>query len=229
MSEAKESYQIKIYKIVNTINDEFYIGSTKNELRVRLSQHRADCVRKPNRNMLYEMMNQYDKKECFRIILIKIVNVNSNAEQVQFEQKYIDELKPTLNKYNASGRKCEHDRIRSRCKDCGGSQICEHNRERSHCKDCGGSQICEHNRERSQCKDCGGASICEHDRRKSQCKDCGGSQICEHNRERSKCKECSSVFCESCNETYSKGHWNQHCKSKKHQSNVSHTHLPNRL
>lgn len=32
----------------------------------------------------------------------------------------------------------------------------EHNKRKSRCKDCGGSEICEHNRLRSQCKDCGG-------------------------------------------------------------------------
>ena len=44
---------------------------------------------------------------------------------------------------------CEHHRVRSRCKDCGGSSICEHRRQRSKCKDCGGSGICEHQRRRS--------------------------------------------------------------------------------
>jgi len=92
---------------------------------------------------------------------------------------------------------CEHNRIRSQCKDCGGASICEHNRHRSRCKECGGGSICEHNRIRSKCKDCGGASICEHNRERSKCKDCGGSQICEHNRERSKCKDCGgSSICE---------------------------------
>ena len=50
--------------------------------------------------------------------------------------------------------RCEHGRQRSRCKDCGGSQICEHNRNRSVCKECGGSQICEHGRMRSTCMSC---------------------------------------------------------------------------
>ena len=68
--------------------------------------------------------------------------------------------------------KCEHNRIKSRCKDCGGGSICEHNRIKSTCKDCGGSSICEHNRIKSQCKDCGGSSICEHNRIKSTCKYC---------------------------------------------------------
>ena len=92
---------------------------------------------------------------------------------------------------------CEHNRIRSQCKECGGASICEHNRKRSKCKECGGASICEHNRERSKCKECGGSQICEHNRRRSRCKECGGASICEHNRERSQCKECGgSQICE---------------------------------
>jgi ribosomal protein L20 len=118
MSESEEIYQVKIYKIVNTINNEFYIGSTKHILKSRLQNHRKDCVKYPTRNMLYEMMNQYDKKECFRIVLIEMVNVSSRAEQNKYEQKYINELKPTLNKINASGQKCIHNRIKNNCKEC---------------------------------------------------------------------------------------------------------------
>ena len=72
----------------------------------------------------------------------------------------------------------------------GGKGRCEHQRERSKCKDCGGSGICEHQRVRSTCKDCGGGSFCEHQRRRSTCKDCGGGSICQHQRVRSKCKDC---------------------------------------
>ena len=86
--------------------------------------------------------------------------------------------------------KCEHKRVKSKCKDCGGSAICEHQRQKSQCKDCGGASICEHNRRKSRCKDCGGASICEHNRQKPTCKDCGGSAICEHNMRKTTCKEC---------------------------------------
>ena len=39
------------------------------------------------------------------------------------------------------------------------SSKCEHNRRRNLCKDCGGSSICEHNRIRNQCKDCGGFGV----------------------------------------------------------------------
>jgi len=94
-------------------------------------------------------------------------------------------------------KRCEHGRVRSRCKDCGGGSVCEHGRQRSSCKDCGGSGICEHGRERSRCKDCGGSGICEHGRQRSRCKDCGGSSICEHGRQKSRCKDCGgSSICE---------------------------------
>jgi hypothetical protein len=90
-------------------------------------------------------------------------------------------------------KKCEHNRQKSKCKPCGGSQICEHNKIKSECKHCGGASICEHNRVKRQCKDCKGSQICEHNKRKSICKSCGGSSICEHNKEKSKCKTCGGV------------------------------------
>ena len=111
-------------------------------------------------------------------------------------ERYLDN-KGQIAIWNGKGWRCEHGRVRSTCKECGGSQICEHGRRRSQCKECGGGSICEHGRVRRQCKECGGASICEHGRQRSQCKDCGGSQICEHGRVRSVCKECGgSQICE---------------------------------
>ena len=86
--------------------------------------------------------------------------------------------------------KCEQGRQRSKCKDCGGSEVCEHNKRKSQCKDCGGSQICEHNKRRSHCKDCGRGHICEHNKRRSRCKDCTGGEVCEHNKIKSISKDC---------------------------------------
>ena len=88
------------------------------------------------------------------------------------------------------GSMCEHNKRRFVCKECGGNGICEHNKVRSICKACGGSDICEHGRARSHCKECGGGSICEHNKLRSRCKECGGGSICEHNRDRFHCKEC---------------------------------------
>ena len=94
-------------------------------------------------------------------------------------------------------KKCEHDKIKQQCKECGGASICEHNKFKSQCKECGGSSLCQHNKQKSKCKECGGSSICEHNIQKSQCKKCGGASICEHNKFKSTCKECGGVsICE---------------------------------
>ena len=98
---------------------------------------------------------------------------------------------------SVGGSICEHNRVRSRCKECSGGEMCEHSRRHSQCKECGGSEICKHNRVRSRCKECGGSQICEHNRQRSQCKKCGGGNICEHNRQRCQCKPCGGVsICE---------------------------------
>uniref|UniRef100_A0A0G4HIY3 CBM20 domain-containing protein n=1 Tax=Chromera velia CCMP2878 TaxID=1169474 RepID=A0A0G4HIY3_9ALVE len=103
---------------------------------------------------------------------------------------------------------CEHGRQRHQCKDCGGKGICEHGRQRHTCKECGGKSLCEHGRQRSKCKECGGKGICAHGRPRHQCKDCGGTSICEHGRRRCQCKECGGksicehgrqrYFCKDC-------------------------------
>jgi len=87
-------------------------------------------------------------------------------------------------------RQCEHGKQRSRCNECGGSQICKHGKRKSRCKECGGSEICKHGKRREICKECDGSQICEHGKQKSQCKECGGNQICEHSLQRSRCKKC---------------------------------------
>ena len=47
---------------------------------------------------------------------------------------------------------CEHGvKYRSNCKVC---SACPHGKWRSKCKECGGSQICEHGRIRYRCKEC---------------------------------------------------------------------------
>ena len=96
---------------------------------------------------------------------------------------------------------CEHNRQRSRCRDCGGIAVCPHGREARRCRDCGGVDLCEHLREKHRCKDCHpGRPLpgnCEHNRRKSLCKECGGAGICEHNRIRTRCTECGGpAICE---------------------------------
>ncbi len=87
-------------------------------------------------------------------------------------------------------KKCIHDKMKSRCRECEGSSFCIHSRRKSRCKDCNGSEICSHGKVKSSCKDCKGTSICIHYKQKSQCKECNGASICEHDKVRSRCKDC---------------------------------------
>jgi hypothetical protein len=112
-------------------------------------------------------------------------DIKSNGLHRKTCKRCLERNKELFNK-----NKCEHNKAKSICKDCGGIQICKHNKLKAQCKECGSSQICEHNRLRSRCKDCKGGSICIHNNTKSTCKDCGGSQVCEHNRIKAQCKQC---------------------------------------
>jgi hypothetical protein len=93
--------------------------------------------------------------------------------------------------------KCEHNKNKRFCKECGGSAICQHNKSKYHCRECGGSAFCKHGRTKSTCKECGGVSICEHGRIKRNCRECGGSAFCEHSKIKLACRECGgSQICE---------------------------------
>ena len=69
-------------------------------------------------------------------------------------------------------KKCEHDKLKQNCRECGGSAFCEHNKFKWSCRECGGSSICEHNKFRQTCRKCGGNGICEHDKFKYACAEC---------------------------------------------------------
>ena len=131
-----------------------------------------------------------------------------NTEQNVFEEVLL--CKPVT-----IVKKCEHGKRKTRCVECGGSEICIHNKRRSRCVDCGGgeicehkiirancinckgSQVCEHNKIRPRCVACKGSQVCEHNKIKSRCVTCGGSQICIHKKKKSDCRDCNgSSFCE---------------------------------
>lgn len=87
--------------------------------------------------------------------------------------------------------KCPHNKLKTKCIECGGGSICEHKKQKIYCKDCGGKAICEHNRVKYSCKECKGSAICEHNKRKRLCFDCNGSGICQHNKRIDNCKFCN--------------------------------------
>ena len=142
------------------------------------------------------MTSIQERKKCNKCkvnLLFKEFKPKRNGELTKRCIKCLD-----YQKHWQLKNKCEHNRQKSICKECGGASICEHNREKRICKECSGSSICEHNRIKYRCKECPNApGLCEHNRQKSQCKECGGSSICEHNRQKRTCKECGgSSICE---------------------------------
>jgi group I intron endonuclease len=85
----------KIYKIINSLNDEFYVGSTCNQLSNRMAGHR-NKARKDNATKIYSFMRDIGINN-FKIILIEVYNCESIEQLRAREQYWIDELKPSLN------------------------------------------------------------------------------------------------------------------------------------
>lgn len=92
--------------------------------------------------------------------------------------------------------KCEHNKEKSRCRLCNGSQFCIHDKNKQYCKLCHGTQICVHNNFKQDCKLCRGSQICHHNKQKKYCVLCHGSQVCIHNKNKQYCKLCGgSAYC----------------------------------
>ncbi len=92
----------KIYKIINDINNDIYIGSTIQKLNKRMQGHRSHSrneERRPNAK-LYKLMRELGC-DHFKIILIESFNCKNKEELIAREQNHIDLLKPELNTYNA--------------------------------------------------------------------------------------------------------------------------------
>lgn len=119
-----------IYKLVNDVDDLFYVGSTCMPLAKRKSEHKAMTKQKPDRPV-YKHLNEIGW-DYVKIILIEKWACDDKYELEKRERKWIEDLNAQLNK-----------RVPTR------SQICEeHGKRRSQCKDCGGSQICIHGKHR---------------------------------------------------------------------------------
>ena len=90
---------IAVYKIVNTVTGDFYIGSSKNVMR-RWTGHKSPSTWKkcPN-SPLYQDMQEYGVDK-FRFQILAPV-MEEYLKQV--EQEFIELLKPTYNNYNAKG------------------------------------------------------------------------------------------------------------------------------
>ena len=88
-----------IYRIINTVTGDFYIGSSKN-IEKRWAKHKSKSTWKqcPN-NPLYQDIKKYGvDKFVFEIL------TEAEADKLkETEQNFIENLKPTYNSNNAKG------------------------------------------------------------------------------------------------------------------------------
>ena len=94
---------IGIYKITNTVTNDFYIGSSK-DVKRRWTEHKcpSSWKRLPN-SQLYQDMKKYglDKFD------FQVLEVVEPEELKEAEQKFIELLNPTYNRCNAKGLNVE--------------------------------------------------------------------------------------------------------------------------
>lgn len=95
MTENKYS-RGKIYRLVNNVDDEFYIGSTCETLARRKAGHKKRAELKPERNIYNHFNNIGWDNVC--MVLIENYPCNSIEELKARERYWIEILKPSLNK-----------------------------------------------------------------------------------------------------------------------------------
>ncbi len=87
----------KIYKIVNDVDDDIYIGSTCSSLNNRLSNHKASS--NSGKTKLYNKIRSMEK-DNFKIELIENYPCNNRTELELREGFYIESLNAKLNILN---------------------------------------------------------------------------------------------------------------------------------
>lgn len=85
----------KIYKLVNMIDDEIYIGSTCSSLHKRLYKHKANAPSQPQVKV-FGHMNDVGF-ENVKIILVENYPCDNKMELLARERHWFDIMKPTLN------------------------------------------------------------------------------------------------------------------------------------
>ena len=92
-----------VYKITNTVTNDFYIGSSK-DVKKRWNEHK--CQSKWNEcpnNPMYIDMQEYGTDK----FVFEVLEVVEPEKLKEAEQKFIEILKPTYNRCNAKGLNVE--------------------------------------------------------------------------------------------------------------------------
>ena len=95
-----------VYKITNTVTNDFYIGSSNN-IKRRWNEHKRQSIwnEQPNKQ-LYQDMQKFGVDK-FEFEVLEIVEADKLKEA---EQQFIEKLKPTYNNYNAKGWNIERQK-----------------------------------------------------------------------------------------------------------------------
>ena len=106
-----------IYKLVNSADEQFYIGSTCLSLAKRKSSHKKEATKCPDQRV-YKHLNDVGWANVDIILIEKFPCADKN-ELEKRQRHWIETLKPSLNK-NIPTRLviCEHNRQRVACADC---------------------------------------------------------------------------------------------------------------
>lgn len=132
-----------------------------------------------------EMLSLYTKATVATEATEQIPQLQSLEQELRscnrcFEKKTLDCFykQSTVCKACVKARsRCEHNRVRTQCRECKGSAFCIHDRRKAYCKLCKGSQLCIHEVARDYCKQCHGKRLCVHKYQKSYCKICKANTI----------------------------------------------------
>lgn len=105
----------KVYKLVNDIDAEIYVGSTCLPLHKRLYTHKKKAKEKPDRNV-YQHLNEIGFDNV-QIILIENYACDSKEVLLARERHWIDTLMPSLNqnlplRTNKEWRETNKDKVR---------------------------------------------------------------------------------------------------------------------
>lgn len=88
-----------VYKIINTITGDFYVGSSK-DVKLRWMQHKRLSVwKKHANNPMYLDMKKFGIDK-FELEILEEVEIGNLKDK---EQQFIETLKPTYNNNNAKG------------------------------------------------------------------------------------------------------------------------------
>ena len=101
-----------VYRITNTITNDFYIGSSKN-VKQRWTAHKRQSVWKncPN-NPMYIDMQKYGVEN----FVFEVIAEVEEEELKEKEQQFIETLKPTYNNRRANG--LDFERRKETCRKC---------------------------------------------------------------------------------------------------------------